>query len=215
MRAVIADDSALLREGIAKILDSAGWEVAGLGGDAVELELLVAEHEPDVAIVDVRMPPTHTTEGLEAAARIREKHPQINVMVLSQHIETAYLAELLATNSRGLGYLLKDRITDVAEFLDALRRVAEGGTAIDAEVVSRLMARRRVTDRLATLSDRERVVLALMAEGRSNAAIAQRLVLSERTVETHVRNILTGLDIDATVDDHRRVLAVIAYLRGS
>lgn len=214
MRAVIADDSALLREGIAKILRGGGWEVVGLCGDAPTLEALVKEHAPDVAVVDVRMPPTHTTEGLEATYRIRREHPQTCVMVLSQHIETAYLADLVATSSRGLGYLLKDRVTDGADFLEALRRVAEGGTAIDPDVVSRLIAKRRSADRLSTLSDRERDVLGLVAEGRSNAAIAQRLILSERTVEAHIRNILTRLDIEGTVDDHRRVLAVIAYLRG-
>jgi len=215
MRAVIADDSALLREGIAKILRGAGWDVVGLCGDAAALHTLIVEQQPDVAVIDVRMPPSHTAEGLQAAARIRREHPHTSVMLLSQHIETAYLADLLATSSRGLGYLLKDRVSDVDDFLDALQRVTEGGTAIDPEIITRLMTKHRSADRLAALSDRERDVLARVAEGHSNAAIAQRLVLSERTVEAHIRNILTRLDINGGADVHRRVLAVIAYLRGS
>jgi DNA-binding NarL/FixJ family response regulator len=213
MRIVIADDSALLREGVARILADAGHDVVGICGDGEALMLLVAELAPDVAVVDVRMPPSHTTEGLQAAAAIRARHPGTGVLLLSQHVETAHLADLLAAGGRGLGYLLKDRITELADFLEAVQRVAEGRSVVDPDVVARLMAKGRRDDRLATITDRERGVLSLMAEGKSNASIAATLVLSERTVEAHIRSILTRLGIDAGADTHRRVLAVLEYLR--
>lgn len=213
MRVVVADDSALLRDGVTGLLAKAGHEIAGSCGDTTALLALVADKQPDVAVVDVRMPPTHTTEGLQAAHRIRHEHPKTAVLLLSQHIETAYLADLLADGGHHVGYLLKDRIADVGDFLAAVDRVADGGTVIDHEVIARLLAKRRAADRLELLSQRERDVLALMAEGQSNAAIAQQLVVSERTVETHIRSVLQKLDIDTSTDVHRRVLAVIRYLR--
>jgi DNA-binding NarL/FixJ family response regulator len=213
MRVVIADDAVLLREGAVRLLEEAGFEVAAQAGDADDLLRKVRAHKPDVAIVDVRMPPTHTDEGLRAAAEIRDKHPDTGVLVLSQYIEEAYAMELLSSNAEGVGYLLKDRVADLERFIDAVRRVGEGGSALDPEVVSRLLGRRRQEDPLAEISPREREVLALMAEGRSNHAIATELVVTERAVEKHVTSIFNKLNLPPTVDDHRRVLAVLTYLK--
>ncbi|GAC1611583.1 MAG: response regulator transcription factor [Mycobacteriales bacterium] len=212
MRVVLADDAALVREGLARILVDQQVDVVASCSDAVALLAAVGEHRPDVAIIDVRMPPTHTTEGLDAARQIRSDHPSIGVLVLSQHIEVANVPELLASGGRA-GYLLKDRIGQIGDLLDALTRIAAGGTVVDPEVVLRLLQRRRGESALDGLSARERDVLALMAEGQTNAAIAARLVLSDRTVETHVRSILQRLDIPLAPEHHRRVLAVLAYLR--
>jgi DNA-binding NarL/FixJ family response regulator len=214
VRVVIAEDSVLLREGVARILADAGFEVVGQAGTADELMLKVRSYSPDLAIVDIRMPPTHTDEGLQAAHEIREKHPGIGVLVLSQYIEPAYAMELLAESAEGVGYLLKDRISDVDEFSDAVRRVADGGSALDPEIVSQLVGRRRGDDPLGELTPREREVLGLMAEGRSNQGIAERLVVTERAVEKHVTSIFSKLNLPAASADHRRVLAVLAYLRG-
>ena len=195
MRVVLADDSLLLREGVARLLEEAGLEVVAQAGDGEDLLRKVGAHKPDVAIVDVRMPPTHTDEGLRAAAEIRDKHPDTGVLVLSQYIEEAYAMELLSSNAEGVGYLLKDRVADLERFIDAVRRVGEGGSALDPEVVSRLLGRRRQEDPLAEISPRERQVLALMAEGRSNHAIATELVVTERAVEKHVTSIFTKLNL--------------------
>jgi DNA-binding NarL/FixJ family response regulator len=213
MRVVLADDSLLLREGVARLLEDAGLEVVAQAGDAEDLLRKVGAHKPDVAIVDVRMPPTHTDEGLRAAVEIRERFPETGVLVLSQYIEESYAMELLSSNAEGVGYLLKDRVADLDRFVDAVRRVGEGGSALDPEVVSRLLGRRRREDPLADISPREREVLALMAEGRSNHAIANELVVTERAVEKHVTSIFSKLDLPPTADDHRRVLAVLTYLR--
>jgi DNA-binding NarL/FixJ family response regulator len=213
MRVVLADDSLLLREGVARLLEEAGLDVVAQAGDAEDLLRKVSAHKPDVAIVDVRMPPTHTDEGLRAAAEIRSKHADTGVLVLSQYIEEAYAMELLSSNAEGVGYLLKDRVADLDRFVDAVRRVGEGGSALDPEVVSRLLGRRRQADPLAEISPREREVLALMAEGRSNHAIANELVVTERAVEKHVTSIFTKLNLPPTADDHRRVLAVLTYLK--
>lgn len=212
MRAVIAEDSVLLREGVARLLADDGIEVVGQAGDAEDLLRKVNAHSPDIAIVDIRMPPTNTNEGLVAAKQIRGDHPEIGVLVLSQYVEEDYALDLLADNAEGVGYLLKDRIADLDNFLDAVRRVAAGGSALDPEVVSHLLGRRRAEDPLHELSDREREVLALMAEGRSNKAIADELVVTGSTVEKHVTNIFEKLDLDATPVDHRRVLAVLKFL---
>jgi DNA-binding NarL/FixJ family response regulator len=213
MRVVIADDSVLLREGIARILEQSGFEVVGQAGNADELLLRVRSYSPQVAIVDIRMPPTHTDEGLVAAREIRAKHPGVGVLVLSQYVEPAYALELLQDSAEGIGYLLKDRISDVAEFADAVRRVGEGGSALDPTVVSQLVGRRRSDDPLAELTPREREVIAFMAEGRSNQGIAERMVVTERAVEKHVTNIFAKLRLPAAAEDHRRVLAVLAFLR--
>ena len=213
MRVVLAEDSVLLREGIARILEEAGIEVVGQAGDAEDLLRKVRAHKPDVAITDIRMPPTHTDEGLRAAHEIRGELPEIGVLVLSQYVEEGYALDLLADNAAGLGYLLKDRVGDVDAFLDAVRRVSEGGSALDPEVVSQLMGRKRRDDPLDELTPREREVLGLMAEGRSNQAIAEALVVTERAVEKHVTSIFSKLDLVSTPEDHRRVLAVLAYLR--
>ena len=212
MRAVIADDSVLLREGIARILADGGFEVVGQAGTADELLLKVRSYEPDVAVVDIRMPPTQTDEGLQAAKQIRSAHPGTGVLVLSQHIQTAYALELLEGNAAGVGYLLKDRVSDVKEFTAAVRRVADGGTALDPEVVSRLVGRHRGADPLDELTPREREVMQLMAEGRSNRGIAEQLVVTERAVEKHITSIFGKLRLEATGEDHRRVLAVLKYL---
>jgi DNA-binding NarL/FixJ family response regulator len=213
VRVVLAEDSVLLREGIARILEEAGIEVVGQAGDADDLLRKVRAHKPDVAITDIRMPPTNTDEGLRAAHEIRGELPDVGVLVLSQYVEEGYALDLLADNAAGLGYLLKDRVGDVDAFLDAVRRVADGGSALDPEVVSQLLGRKRRDDPLDELTPREREVLGLMAEGRSNHAIAETLVVTERAVEKHVTNIFSKLDLANTPEDHRRVLAVLAYLR--
>jgi DNA-binding NarL/FixJ family response regulator len=213
LRVVLAEDAVLLREGMAMVLEKHGCEVVGQAEDAEELLLKVRSYDPDVAIVDVRMPPTQTDEGLRAAQQIRSNYPKVGVLVLSQYVEPAYAIELLADNSEGVGYLLKDRVKDVTEFVDAVRRVAAGGTAFDPQVVSELVGRRRKDGVLDDLSPREREVLSLMAEGRSNQAISEQLFLSARAVERHVTSIFTKLRLPAGVEDNRRVLAVLAFLR--
>jgi DNA-binding NarL/FixJ family response regulator len=213
MRVVLGEDSVLLREGIARLLEDSGFEVVGRAGDAEDLLRKVRAHKPDVAIVDIRMPPTHTDEGLRAARVIRAELPGTGVLVLSQYIEEDYAVDLLADSAAGVGYLLKDRVADVERFIDSIRRVAEGGSALDPEVVSQMLGRRRSTSPLDELTAREREVLALMAEGRSNHAIAADLVITERAVEKHVTSIFSKLDLPGTADDHRRVLAVLAYLK--
>jgi DNA-binding NarL/FixJ family response regulator len=212
VRIVIAEDTVLLREGLAGLLEDAGHEVVGKAGDADTLLALVAEHEPDLAVVDVRMPPGYDDEGTRAAATIRRTHPRSGVLVLSQHIETRHIVELV-TAGGGFGYLLKDRVLDVDDFLDAARRVAEGGSALDPQVVATLIGAPRPVSALDDLSPREKEVLGLMAEGRTNAGIAKRLWLTEKTVEAHVRAILMKLGLPMNDDDHRRVLAVLAHLR--
>jgi DNA-binding NarL/FixJ family response regulator len=213
MRVVIADDSVLLREGVVHLLKEAGLDVVGQAGTAEELLLKVRSYSPDVAIIDIRMPPTHTDEGLRAAKEIRENHPDTGVLVLSQYVEPGYAMELLSESAEGVGYLLKDRVSDVNDFVAAVKRVAEGGSALDPTVVSQLVGRRRRDDPLAELTPREREVLELMAEGRSNAGIAERLVITERAVEKHVTSIFGKLRLPPAAEDHRRVLAVLAYLR--
>jgi DNA-binding NarL/FixJ family response regulator len=213
LRVVIADDSVLLRSGIAQLLEDSGFEVVGQAGDGEDLLRKVGAHKPDIAVVDVRMPPTHTDEGLRAAHRIRAEHPGTAVLVLSQYVDEAYAFELLSDSTESTGYLLKDRIADVESFTDAVRRVADGGSALDPEVVSTLLGRRRRTDPFAALTPREREVLVLMAEGRTNAAMAATLGVSERAVEKHVTAIFSKLDLPPAAADHRRVLAVLAFLR--
>jgi DNA-binding NarL/FixJ family response regulator len=210
MRVVLAEDSLLLRAGVARLLQDEGFEVVGQAGDLDDLLRKVRAHKPDVAIVDIKMPPTHTDEGLKAAAIIRSELPGTGVLVLSQYVEKEYAAELLAESAEGVGYLLKDRVADLERFIDAVRRVAEGGSVLDPEVVSRMLARR--SDPLDQLTPREREVLVLMAEGRSNSSIATELVVTERAVEKHVTSIFSKLDLPATAEGHRRVLAVLAYL---
>jgi DNA-binding NarL/FixJ family response regulator len=217
MRIVIAEDAAVIRAGLAEILTDRGHEIVAAVGDAEALKDAVAACQPDVAIVDVRMPPSHTDEGLRAAIAIRRDHPGVGILVFSQYIETRYAADLLAGRSSGgvgggVGYLLKDRVGDVAEFTDAITRIAAGGTALDPEVVSGLLNASRHASTLGTLTAREQDVLALMAEGRSNSAIADRIFVSERAVEKHISNIFTKLNLPPSDSDHRRVLAVLAYL---
>jgi DNA-binding NarL/FixJ family response regulator len=212
VRVVVADDSTLLREGLVRLLEEGGLEVVGQAGDGEELLRKVRAHKPDVAVVDVRMPPTHTDEGLQAAREIRAELPEVSVLVLSQYVEVAYARELLAESAEGLGYLLKDRVADVEALTDAVRRVGGGGSALDPEVVSPMLGRRRDDDPLEQLTPREREVLGLMAEGRSNGAIAAELVVSERAVEKHVTGIFSKLDLGASSEDHRRVLAVLRFL---
>ncbi len=210
---MLADDSVLLREGVSRILQEAGFEVVGQAGNPDELLLKVRSYSPDVAVVDIRMPPTHTDEGLQAAKEIRARHPGVGVLVLSQYVEPDYAMELLSESAEGVGYLLKDRVSDVKEFAAAVRRVADGGSALDPSVVSQLVGRRRGADPISDLTPREREVLELMAEGRSNQGIAERLVVTERAVEKHVTSIFGKLRLPVAAEDHRRVLAVLAFLR--
>jgi DNA-binding NarL/FixJ family response regulator len=213
MRVVVADDAMLVREGVARLLDDAGFEVVGQSATADDLLTDVATCAPDVAIVDIRMPPTHTDEGLRAALAIRSDHPRVGVLVLSQHADVGLAMKLLAPSAEGVGYILKDRVCDLKDFADAVKRVAHGGSVIDPTIVSQLLARRRSDDPLDALTSREREVLELMAEGRSNQGIAERLDISERAVQKHVTSIFDRLRLPASSDDHRRVLAVLAYLR--
>ena len=212
VRVIIADDSVLVREGVTRLLEAAGYEVVGQAADREELMRKTRAHKPDVAIVDIRMPPTRTDEGLRAAREIREEMPGIGVLVLSAYLEEDYALELVGEDAAGVGYLLKDRISDGDRFAEAVRRVAEGGSALDPEVVSQMLGRRRAEDPLEALTPREREVLALMAEGRSNRAIAETLVVSERAVEKHVTSIFAKLNLPPAAEDHRRVLAVLAFL---
>jgi DNA-binding NarL/FixJ family response regulator len=213
MRVVIADDAMLIREGAARLLEEAGVEVAGTAGDAQDLLRLVATEQPDVAIVDIRMPPTHTDEGLVAAEQIRSRHPGVGVLVLSQYLESRYATRLLEQHPQGRGYLLKERVSDIGALKDAIARIAEGECVLDPTIVARLIKRPRHRRPIDELTDREREVLALIAEGRSNQGISQILVLSPKTVEAHVGRILAKLGLDDTPDYHRRVLAVLAFLR--
>jgi len=215
VRVVVAEDSVLLREGVVRLLSEAGFDVVAQTGDADDLRRRVYAHKPDVAIVDVRMPPDHTDDGLRAALEIRDRQPATGVLVLSQYIEEGYALDLItqAGADGGVGYLLKDRVADVDRFLDAVRRVAGGGSALDPEVVAQLLGRRRRNDPLDALTPREREVMELMAEGRSNVAIADTLVVTERAVEKHVTSIFHKLELTPTAGDHRRVLAVLAFLR--
>ena len=212
MRIVIAEDAAVIRAGLSEILTDRGHEIVAAVGDAEALKDAVAAHQPDIAIVDVRMPPSHTDEGLRAAITIRRDYPNVGILVFSQYIETRYAADLLATSAGGVGYLLKDRVANVAEFTDAITRIAAGGTALDPEVVAGLLNATRHASALGTLTAREHDVLALMAEGRSNSAIAGQIAVSERAVEKHISNIFTKLCLPPSDSDHRRVLAVLAYL---
>jgi DNA-binding NarL/FixJ family response regulator len=213
VRVVLADDAAFFRETLATALASAGFDVVGQAGDVAGLLGLVDEAAPDLAIIDIRMPPTHSTEGLEAASRIRAEHPRIGLLILSNAIETRHALRLLRDAPHGVGYLLKDRVSDLADFVAAVRRVGSGGSVVDPEVVAALLGRTRARGPLDELTPRERSVLELMAEGRSNAAIAERLALTEKTVEGNVRVILSKLGLEPAVEDHRRVLAVLTYLR--
>jgi DNA-binding NarL/FixJ family response regulator len=214
MRVVVADDSVLLREGIVRLLQESGFDVVAQAGDADDLLRKVSAHRPDVAVVDIRMPPTHTDDGLRAAVEIRKRESGTGVLVLSQYIEEGYTLELLGDGGQSVGYLLKDRIADVERFVEAVRSVGSGGSALDPEVVARLLGRQaRREDPLAELTPREREVVSLMAEGRSNRAIAEELVVTERAVEKHVTNIFNKLGLEPTGDSHRRVLAVLAFLQ--
>ena len=212
VRVIVADDSMLVREGVVRLLEEAGFEVVAQAADGEALMRKARAHKPDIAIIDIRMPPTHTDEGLQAALAIREEMPGTGVLVLSEYIEQEYAVELLGDDAAGVGYLLKDRVLDPERFADAVRRVAEGGSALDPEVVSQMLGRRRIKDPLAELTSRERKVLGLMAEGRSNQAIAETLVISERAVEKHVTSIFAKLNLPPAAEDHRRVLAVLAFL---
>jgi len=213
MRVAVGDDAVILREGLARLLEEAGFDVVGVAADGDELLELVRRSEPDVAIVDIRMPPTHTDEGLRAAKAIREMRPSTGILVLSQHVHARYAVELLSNGTDGVGYLLKERVADLEELSASVRRVGHGGSVLDPAVVSQLVDRRRqANDPLEHLTGREREVLALMAEGRSNRAIAERLVVTEHTVEKHIKNIFGTLRLPQSPDDHRRVLAVVTYL---
>ena len=215
LRVAIADDSALLRRGLAALLESEGLEIVGEASDGAQLLEVIDEHGADVAVVDIRMPPSYTVEGIQAAETIKSKHPEIGVLLLSQYVETENAMSLLKSGAKGLGYLLKERVSDVDEFIDALRRVSSGGTAIDPDLVTRLIARPHKGHSPGDdLTDREKSVLELMAEGRTNQAIGKSLFLGERTVEAHIRSIFLKLDLRPEPEDHRRVLAVLTYLRG-
>ena len=213
MRVVVADDSVLLREGVVRLLTENGFEVVGQAGDADDLIRKVRAHKPDVAVVDIRMPPTNTDDGLRAALEIRAELPDTGVLVLSQYVEEGYALDLVGDSAGGVGYLLKDRVADVDRFIDSVRRVADGGSALDPEVVSQLVGRARRDDPIDELTPREREVLELMAEGRSNNAIAEHMVVTERAVEKHVTSIFGKLGLPPAPEDHRRVLAVLAFLR--
>jgi DNA-binding NarL/FixJ family response regulator len=215
MRVVIAEDSVLLREGLVRLLTDAGFDVVAAVDQAEALLLAVDQHRPDICVVDIRMPPTHTDEGVRAALVIRAQHPDVAVLVLSQYIEERYATDLIASSTKGIGYLLKDRVADVSQFVDAVRRVAGGGTALDPEVVSQLLVRSRRTDPLGSLTPREGDVIRRMAEGRSNTGIAADLVVTEGAVEKHVSSIFSKLGLPPAPPDHRRVLAVLRYLEGS
>jgi DNA-binding NarL/FixJ family response regulator len=213
VRVVLAEDSVLLREGVARLLEEQGFDIVAQTGTADDLMLKVRSYSPNVVIVDIRMPPTHTDEGLKAAQEIREKHPEVGVLVLSQYVEPTYAMELLAESAEGVGYLLKDRVSNVDEFAAAVRRVGEGGSALDPAIVSQLVGRRRRDDPIDQLTPREREVLEHMAQGRSNQGIAEQLVVTERAVEKHVTSIFGKLRLPHAPEDHRRVLAVLTYLR--
>ena len=216
MRVVVADDAVILREGLARLLEEAGFEVVGLASDADELYALVEQVTPDVAIVDIRMPPTHTDEGLQAAKLIRTRWPHVGILVLSQYVQARYAVELLAAGTEGIGYMLKDRVSDLEELSASVRRIGEGASVLDPAVVAQLVRQRRKGDTpLEDLTERELEVLALMAEGRSNKAIAERLFITEHTVEKHVKNIFTTLRLPQSGDDHRRVLAVVMFLNAA
>jgi DNA-binding NarL/FixJ family response regulator len=213
VRVVVADDSILLREGVVRVLEDDGFEVVGQAGDAEDLLRKVGAHHPDVAVVDIRMPPNLTDDGLRAAKKIRAEYPGTGVLVLSQYLEESYALDLVADSAEGVGYLLKDRVAEIDRFTESVRRVGSGGSALDPEVVSHLLGRRRREDPLEVLTAREREVLGLMAEGRSNIAIAENLVVTERAVEKHVTSIFSKLDLAPTAEDHRRVLAVLTYVK--
>jgi len=215
LRVIIADDSVLFREGLARLLEGAGFDVVGQASNAEHLEQLVAAQRPSLVILDIRMPPTQTDEGLVAAKRIRHQHPQVSVLLLSHHVETHHALELLGQSPERVGYLLKDRVGDLSEFLDAVRRVGNGGSAVDPLVVSQLLGRKRSRDLIDDLTDRERSVLAQMAEGRSNDAIASTLKISPKTLEAHIGTIYSKLGLEPATAHHRRVLAVLNYLRSS
>ncbi len=216
MRVVVAEDSMILREGLVRLLTEVGFDVVGQAADGAELLKQVDLHDPDVAIVDIRMPPTHTDEGLQAAKELRHRHPRLGVLVLSQYARPSYAFELLSEGTDGIGYLLKDRVSDLDQLAESVHRVAAGGSVLDPSVVAQLVNRRRIgNDPVEELTERELEVLGLMAEGRSNKAVADRLFITEHTVEKHVQNILAKLQIPASTDDHRRVLAVLTYLNSS
>jgi DNA-binding NarL/FixJ family response regulator len=216
MRVVVAEDSVIIREGLVRLLIEAGFDVIGQAGDGAELLRQVDTHRPDVAIVDIRMPPTHTDEGLQAARELRRRYPGTGVLVLSQHVRPSYAFELLSEGTDGIGYLLKDRVSDLEELAEGIRRVGGGGSVLDPSVVAQLVNRRKMgNDPVDELTEREFEVLGLMAEGRSNKAVADRLFITEHTVEKHVQNIFAKLQIPATTDDHRRVLAVLTFLNSS
>jgi DNA-binding NarL/FixJ family response regulator len=213
VRVIVADDSLLLRQGVVRVLEESGFEVVAQAGNGDDLMQMARVHRPDVAVIDIRMPPTYSDEGLRAALRIRQDLPGTGVLVLSQYLEDEYVSQLLGDDAAGVGYLLKDRVYDFEHFIDAVRRVAEGGSALDPQVVTQMLGRHRAHNPLNGLSVREREVLALMAQGRSNRAVASALVITERAVEKHVTSIFTRLDLPPAVEDHRRVLAVLAFLR--